>query len=566
MAHPDLILLHPPSVYKFRELPIFHGPVSDVVPSSSIFEIYPVGFLTISAYLQQHGISIRIINLANKMLGEAAFDPERLLAKLCPVAFGIDLHWLPRVDGSLSLAESLKRHHPHIPVILGGLSATYYHDEIMHEYPFVDFILCGDSTEEPLWLLMQAIKAGRGHEAVPNLVWRNGEGAIVTNALSHRPANLDYLQLDYAHLIRMAVKYRDLSGYMPFQGWLAHPVTAVFTCRGCFHDCASCGGSLSGFQRICQREAPCFRSPDRLADDVQKIAGFTGAPIMVVGDLLQAGEEYAERFLQCLKRYRIKNELAFEFFQPPPEAFVKKVADAVANFNVELSPESHDPRVRGAFGKSYDNVELENAIEACLRHGCKRIDLFFMVGLPYQNYASVMDTVSYCGELLKKYGSRGKLLPMIAPLAPFIDPGSRIFEAPERFGYRLFYRTLREHRQAMLKPSWKDTLNYETRWMTRDDVVNATYDGALRLIDLKIDYDIIDRGRGAELKEHIRRAKELIKRLDEPREMDTALRTEIFALNLSASLCDKRELDWPIKGWRFNAVRAMKILFGSLLH
>jgi hypothetical protein len=44
MPRADLILLHPPSVFKFRELPLFYGPVSDVVPSSSIFEIYPIGF------------------------------------------------------------------------------------------------------------------------------------------------------------------------------------------------------------------------------------------------------------------------------------------------------------------------------------------------------------------------------------------------------------------------------------------------------------------------------------------------------------------------------------------
>ncbi len=47
MPKPDLLLLHPPSVFRFRDLPLFFGPVSDVVPSSSIFEIYPIGFLTI---------------------------------------------------------------------------------------------------------------------------------------------------------------------------------------------------------------------------------------------------------------------------------------------------------------------------------------------------------------------------------------------------------------------------------------------------------------------------------------------------------------------------------------
>ena len=138
MPKPDLILLHPPSVFKFRELPLFFGPVSDVVPSSSIFEIYPIGFLTISDYLTRHGLSVRIINLALKMLQSAAFDPEPYVKRLDAAAFGIDLHWLPHVDGSLSLAELVKKHHPDTPVILGGLSATYYHEEIMRDYP-----LCG---------------------------------------------------------------------------------------------------------------------------------------------------------------------------------------------------------------------------------------------------------------------------------------------------------------------------------------------------------------------------------------------------------------------------------------
>ncbi|MBL8056443.1 MAG: hypothetical protein JNK29_07075, partial [Anaerolineales bacterium] len=45
MTQPDLVLLHPPSVFDFRERPAFDGPLSDVIPSSPVFEMYPVGFL-----------------------------------------------------------------------------------------------------------------------------------------------------------------------------------------------------------------------------------------------------------------------------------------------------------------------------------------------------------------------------------------------------------------------------------------------------------------------------------------------------------------------------------------
>ncbi len=558
---PDLILLHPPSVFKFRELPIFYGPVSDVVPSTSIFEIYPIGFLTISEYLARHGMSVRIVNLAVKMLRDPSFDPGRFVRKLDPdLAFGIDLHWLPHVDGSLSLAELVKKHHPDTPVILGGLSATYYHEELMRYYPFVDFIVCGESTEEPLRLLLEAIRAGFGYETVPNLVWRNGSGRMVVNERSFTPEGLDYINFDYSHLLRMAMRYRDPFGYIPFKYWLRYPVSAVLSCRGCLHNCGTCGGSVSAFRKVCKREKPCFRSPELVVEDIRKISEYTGAPVMILGDLLQAGKDYSERFLAGMKHARIKNELAIEFFSPPPLEFLKKVADSIPNFNVEISPESHDPKVREAFGKRYQNRELEEMIETLLNVGCKRIDLFYMIGLPYQDYASVMETVKYCEELLARFDGNNRLLPMISPLAPFIDPGSGIFEEPEKYGYRFFYRTLREHRQAMLKPSWKYTLNYETKWMTRDQIVRATYAAALMLIDLKEKYGIISKKKAAAVREHTVRARNLVERIADSADMDDALREELFDLNTLDSLCDKHELDWPIKGLKLNVFKLLKLL------
>lgn len=63
MMHLDLILLHPPSICKFRELPIFYGPISNVIPFSSISENHPICFTSLSAYLNLHGISVKIVNL-----------------------------------------------------------------------------------------------------------------------------------------------------------------------------------------------------------------------------------------------------------------------------------------------------------------------------------------------------------------------------------------------------------------------------------------------------------------------------------------------------------------------
>ena len=65
----------------------------------------------------------------------------------------------------------------------------------------------------------------------------------MVNERSYTPENLDRVRFDYFHLVKMGVKYRDPSGYMPFKYWLKYPVTGIFTCRGCNHNCGACGAT-----------------------------------------------------------------------------------------------------------------------------------------------------------------------------------------------------------------------------------------------------------------------------------------------------------------------------------
>jgi len=165
---PDLLLLHAPSVYDFREHAILYGPVSDMVPSSTVFEMYPLGFLTIASYLHDRGLDVRIVNLALRMMNDRRFDVPAFLARQRPRAVGIDLHWLPHAHGALEVARIVKEAHPDVPVILGGLSSTYFHRELIG-YPQVDFVLRGDSTEPPLHQLLLALRNGSSVAGISNL-------------------------------------------------------------------------------------------------------------------------------------------------------------------------------------------------------------------------------------------------------------------------------------------------------------------------------------------------------------------------------------------------------------
>lgn len=571
MTTPDLVLLHPPTLYDFRKLPGIHGPISDVVPSTPIFEMYPIGFASLSEYLERHGLKVRIINVALKMLKSDRFDVERLVQGLQPVAFGIDLHWMAHVQGALAMAEIIKRFHPRIPVLLGGLSATYFHEEILREYPFVDFVVRGDSTEKPLLQLLLALKKGDGVEAVPNLTWRDQTGQIRINPLTYIPETLDDVTIDYRHIMRKVVRYVDPTGYQPFIDWYNYPVTAVFTCRGCFYACKTCGGSAKAFRTIANRRRPAFRDPKLLAQDVFNISDHLLAPIMIIGDIFQAGEDYGLTFLEALGERKVKNHLAFEFFVPPRRFLLEKIAAAVSNFNIEISPESHDEEVRRTFGRPYNNESLERMIADAIELGSKRIDIFFMTGLPKQTVQSVLETVDYCRYLVERFQPYSKLLPFISPLAPFLDPGSIVFEEPEKHGYRLLYRTIEEHRKALLAPSWKYILNYETRWMTRDEIVSSTYEAGKRLNRLKAQYGLIDRKMADSVERRIETAVRMMKEIDRvvalsganDREIDWGsahggrLSLETYSMS---TVCGKKELEWPTRFLRMNLFKILKTL------
>ena len=287
----DLVLLHAPSVYDFRQKTILYGPVSDLIPPSPIFEMYPIGFASIAEYLERAGYQVRIVNLAVRMLDDGKFSAEAMIQRLKSPVFGIDLHWLVHAHGAIEVAKIVKRCHPEAKVVFGGLSSSYFYKELL-QYPEIDYVLRGDSTEEPFRQLMDCIMNRREPEEVPNLVWRDSQGRVQENPFSHVPSDLGNVMVGhYNNMVRSVIRYRDLASYIPFKGWARYPIMAVFTCRGCSQNCVICGGSAAAFRNFYHREKPAFRSPQSVIQDVKQIKRFSGGPIFILGDLRQAGDD-----------------------------------------------------------------------------------------------------------------------------------------------------------------------------------------------------------------------------------------------------------------------------------
>lgn len=553
---PDLTFFHPPSVYDFRERTEVFGPISDVIPSSPVFEMYPIGLTSIAEYLEKNGYDVQIVNLANLMLSDLTYDAEAEIRRSRAKYFGIDLHWLPHCHGAIEVARLVKQHHPDAPVIFGGLSSSYYHDELI-EYDCVDYVVRGDSTEEPMLQLVDRLERGGDLHHVDNLTWTDN-GEIVNNPMGFVPSQLDYVSLPaYEYVVRSVVKYGSLKKVLPYRHWHDDPMTLLLTSRGCERSCTFCGGAKSAYERINCRTEPAYRSPEQLVRDVRDIAAFSKGPIFVVHDIRMRGLDFAEEFLHLLESADVDNQFIFELFGPAEENLFELFDRATADYSLQLSIESHDEHVRHELGKfACSSDELERTLEHALEQGCNKIDLFFMIGLPHQTYEDAVGDVEYARHLLETIDDE-RLAPFTAPLAPFLDPGSPGFENPDEHGYKRLCNTLEEHRERLLQPSWKYMLSYETEWMSRDEIVDATYETAFGMNELKREFDVIDEPTYREVKERLEKSQEVLAAVDEIVELPEAerqerleqLHEEIGSFG-EYSICGNEELTWSNDGFR----------------
>ncbi len=475
----DLVLMHPPSIYDFRKRNIVAGPISELVPSTGVFEMYPIGFLAMLSYLNSRGYRVRIDNIALKMLGSKRYDFSEELLKLDTDYIGIDLHWLPHVHGALTMARIIKEKRPDIKVMLGGFSATYYSREIISTVKDVDMVIRGDTTERPMEMLL----AGRKMEEVPNLVYRE-EGKTRDNGFSYTP-DIDYQEFDYREIIKSSIRTMDISGHLPYCDWMKEPVAMVLSTHGCAYSCGICGGSYFAFKNFYKRNGPLYRSSKRIVEDIMRINDDLKIPVFIAGDLLMRSDREVDFIFDSLRKEGMDIPLLMEVFVPHSRERVQKLMRVASDVSMEISPDSSDDQIRLSNGRPYTNSALEKFVSDFLDLGGKKIDVYFMVGLTKQGRDDVLRDVDYARHLMEINRNDKRLFVFTSPLSPFLDPGSKSFETPS-LGYKLRFRSLMDHYNALENGhTWEDFLNYETAWMDRQTIVESTYDAIDSLLKEK---------------------------------------------------------------------------------
>ncbi|MDK9708516.1 MAG: B12-binding domain-containing radical SAM protein [Desulforhopalus sp.] len=196
----------------------------------------PLGLASISAYLTSH-------SLANDIIDCYAHpdSDERILAYLRqenPPFIGFSCTTSSFFDGE-RLARLAKTVQPAIKVVFGGVHVSALREQVLDNYPLIDYVVVGEG-EETLRELLATAEAER--QGVEGVVLRGEGGKAVFTGRRKKLLDLDSLPFP---------DYRKLAGYpeaytLPIFNYPKAPNGSCLSSRGCPYACSYCDRSVFG--------------------------------------------------------------------------------------------------------------------------------------------------------------------------------------------------------------------------------------------------------------------------------------------------------------------------------
>lgn len=493
----DAVLIHPPSIYDFREKVIYEGPIALTVNDSTRQFIIPsVGILSIADYLDRNGYKVMVDNLGERMISDKSFDVEKHIENLQSRVFAVELHWCVHSQGAIEVAKLCKKLHPDSMVILGGLTSSVFHDEIIQKYEFIDAVIRGEA-EKPFLALLNTLGNNDNLESIPSLTFRDSKGDVKINELM--PPNSSIDEFEFTRLDLIEPKQAIFPKKIPSH-W------SIPVCRGCAHNCVTCGGSRYSYKKYLGRTQPAFRSPEKIAQDIQKLSDQGIEQVFLFQDPRMGGREYWTKLITTLQNIDIKlKQLTMEIWGPADEEYVRELSKIRIPLVLTISPESCVESVRRAHGRKYSNEELFDTIRLCKKYNIA-IAIFSMIALAKDTPETIKKNWEVWEEICRlndKTADRASAMYSFGPMI-LLDPGSHAFDYPDKYGYRLRFKNLEDYVSGMSLPSWYQWISYETEYLSKNMIIKLINNSIENSISLMGKYGICSKSESEKMLYHLK--------------------------------------------------------------
>ena len=250
----------------------------------------PLGLCYLEASLKQAGHQALVLDCEAQGLNLARI--EEIIHRERPDLIGITAT-SPEMHNAVAIASGLKAR-VSTPIVLGGVHATIFKEQVLEDHPCFDFAVIGEG-EEVIVELLEGLLRPQDYDKIQGLIYRRN-GKIVQNPLRPLLQNLDTLPFPDRRDVPPSLYFRSVPR-------LGHRVTAAFmSSRGCPCHCTYCAiEHIPGWRRVR------FRSAKNVVDEIEYLVRELNIPhISFNDDVLTLNKERIYEICREISRRRLR--------------------------------------------------------------------------------------------------------------------------------------------------------------------------------------------------------------------------------------------------------------------
>jgi len=431
----DFLFIHVP---KFSS---YYKPLDEFM----FINYIPMGVFALCDILNKNSITSKIKHLGLEFIKDNSFSIVEYVKNNNIKVVGISLHWHFQAYDVMEVARKIKEETEDTKIILGGITASLFPNEIMQNYEYVDFIIAGDG-EKGILQLAKLLKEGRNdfHNVSNCLYRKNGE--IIDNGITYIANHKESDDVDYANLSYLDhyEEYRDyfkIPMYWSLNSSIddnikkqvsgAKSTFPLMVGRGCAVNCSFCGGGKNAQLKICKRSKPIFRPVKKVVDTMEQALSYGYESFIICFDPYPNQDSYFIELFEEIRKRKVNCAMGFECWGLPTKKFIdsfEKTFDKKSSY-IALSPETHSEEVRKLNkGFFYTNEEMYKTMEYIDENKIPMI-IYFTMGLPGETSKDLIDTETMTKDLRSKF----EYLMSVIVIPIQLEPGSPLFENPQKY-------------------------------------------------------------------------------------------------------------------------------------